>query len=177
MGVLGVEAQVLSPEQRLEEREPLFSIGLKDTKMKYAWIENDRIRDIAPGDPESHYHADIAKLYDTEVPDDAENGDGWDGVTLTKPVFVEPTPPEPVPVVPPTVSAIQYKMLFTSAERIAAKKSTDPVIVDLQDLLNDPRTLTVDLALKSISEALDYMTTIKLLAPGRKAQILTGVPL
>jgi hypothetical protein len=75
---------------------------------------------------------------------------------------------------PPTVSAIQYKMLFTSAERIAAKASTDPVIVDLQELLNDPRTDSVDLALQSISDALDYMTYIGLIMVGRKAEILTG---
>ena len=75
----------------------------------------------------------------------------------------------------PKVSAIEYKMLFTSAERIAAKASVDPVIMDLQELLNDPRTLTVDLSLQSISDALDYMTAIGLLAAGRKAEILTGV--
>ena len=76
---------------------------------------------------------------------------------------------------PPTVSAIQYKMLFTSAERIAAKASVDPVIIDLQDLLNDPRTTEVDLSLQSISDALDYMTVKGILAVGRKAEILTGV--
>lgn len=145
--------------------------------MKYAWLENNRIRDIAPGNPADFYHPDVAKLYNTEVPDEAANGDWWDGTTLTKPVIPEPVAPEPPVFVPPTVSVIQYKMLFTSQERIAAKASVDPVIVDLQDLLNDPRTLTVNLALKSISDALDYMTTIKILAPGRKAEILTGVPL
>jgi predicted membrane GTPase involved in stress response len=75
---------------------------------------------------------------------------------------------------PPVVSAIQYKMLFTSAERIAAKASTDPVIMDLQELLNDPRTNSIDLSLQSISDALDYMTYIGLIAIGRKAEILTG---
>lgn len=75
---------------------------------------------------------------------------------------------------PPVVSAIQYKMLFTSAERIAAKASTDPVIMDLQELLNDPRTNSIDLSLQSISDALDYMTYIGLIVIGRKAEILTG---
>lgn len=146
--------------------------------MRKAWIENTVIRDISPaGDPNGFYQADIAKFYDTEVPDDAENGDTFiDGVLTKRPVPPPPAPPEPTAPKPPTVSAIQYKMLFTSAERIAAKASVDPVVIDLQDLLNDPRTLTVDLSLKSISDALDYMTVIKLLAPGRKAEILTGVP-
>jgi len=75
---------------------------------------------------------------------------------------------------PPTVDVITYKMLFTSTERIAVKASTDPVIIDLQDLMNDPRTENVDLSLQSVSDALSYMTYIGLIAPGRKEQILTG---
>ena len=35
--------------------------------MKKAWIENDRIRDIALGNPDELYHPDVAKFYDTEV--------------------------------------------------------------------------------------------------------------
>ena len=144
--------------------------------MKYAWIENTVIRDLTTGIPADVFHPDIAKLFSTQVPDEAESGDMFkDGVLTKKPIPDAVIPVLPA-VVPPTVSAIQYKMLFTSAERIAAKKSTDPVMLDLQDLLNDPRTLTVNLALKSISEALDYMTLINILAPGRKAEILTGVP-
>ncbi len=42
-----------------------------------AWIENEKIRDIAQGDLFEIYHPDIAKLYTVEVPDDAANGDGW----------------------------------------------------------------------------------------------------
>ena len=45
--------------------------------MKYAWIENERIRDTAPGNPAEFYHPDVAVFYDTQVPDDAVNGDGW----------------------------------------------------------------------------------------------------
>lgn len=144
--------------------------------MKYAWIENTVIRDLTAGDPLDVFHPDIATLFDTQVPDEAESGDTFTDGVLTKKPIPEPVIPELPAVVPPTVSAIQYKMLFTSAERIAAKQSTDPVIVDLQDLLQDPRTLTVNLALKSISDALDYLTAVNLLAPGRKAEILTGVP-
>lgn len=144
--------------------------------MKYAWIENDIIRDIAPGNPEQFYHPSVAAHYDTEVPDDAENGDTFSNGVLTKrpvPEVVVQTP-EPVVVKPPKVSVIEYKMLFTSAERIAVKASTDPVIIDLQELMNDPRTVNVDLSLQSISDALDYMTAIGLIAAGRKAEILTG---
>ena len=64
--------------------------------MKYAWIENDRIRDICMGgDPKECYHPDVAKFYDTQVPDDAANGDGWVNGALVKPE--PPAPPAPVP--------------------------------------------------------------------------------
>lgn len=143
--------------------------------MKYAWLQAQTIRDICPGNPAESYHPDIAKLYDTQVPDEAAQGDTFaDGVLTPKPVPVY-VAPEPVPVKPPTVKAIDYKMLFTSAERIAAKASIDPVMVDLMELLGDPRTTHIDLSRPSIGEALDYMTLLGILAVGRKAEILTGV--
>ncbi len=141
----------------------------------YAWIENGIIRDIAHAAPEGLYHPDIAVHYDTEVPADAENGDTFEDGVLTKRPIPEPAPaPEPVAAKPPKVSVIEYKMLFTSMERIAVKASADPVIVDLQELMNDPRTVNVDLSLQSISDALDYMTALGLIGAGRKAEILTG---
>lgn len=62
--------------------------------MRKAWIENDRIRDIAHSEPTEIYHPDVAVFYDTEVPDDAVNGDGWVDGILVKPV------PEVIDVVP-----------------------------------------------------------------------------
>ena len=147
--------------------------------MKYAWIDNAQVRDIAPGNPEEIYHPDIAKLYDTEVPDDAENGEGWvNGKLVKRPAPTPPPAPEPVAVVPPKVSPIEYKLLFTSAERIAIAqaKITDAVLQDLYSILDDPRLTQVDLALKSTQDALDYLVFKTLIAPGRKAEILTGVP-
>jgi hypothetical protein len=63
--------------------------------MKYAWIENDKIRDVANSNPAEIYHPDVAAFYTTQVPDDAVNGDGWVNGALVKPVVPEPTP-EPV---------------------------------------------------------------------------------
>lgn len=65
--------------------------------MKHAWIENGRIRDISPSDPASCYHPEVAKFYDTQVPDNAEHGDFWDGTTATKPTVPEYVEPEPAP--------------------------------------------------------------------------------
>jgi len=55
--------------------------------MKKAWIEDNIIRDIAHAEPFDIYHPDVAKFYDTEVSDDAENGDTWENGELIKQVF------------------------------------------------------------------------------------------
>lgn len=58
--------------------------------MKFAWIEDNRIREIAHSNPSEIYHPDIAINYDTEVPDNAENGDGWLNGNLVKKVILDP---------------------------------------------------------------------------------------
>jgi len=82
---------------------------------KHAWIENGRIRDIAPGEPFSWYHSDVAKFYDTLVPDDANKDDFWDGVKATK-------PPEPVIIeaepAPRQWTAEDVRKGLTLAERV-----------------------------------------------------------
>lgn len=56
--------------------------------MKKAWIENNRVRDIAPGEPTDIYHPDVAVLYDTEIPDDIVPG-----AELIDGVWTNPAPP------------------------------------------------------------------------------------
>ena len=128
--------------------------------MKYAWVENNRIRDIAPGNPAELYHPDIAKYYDTEVPDDAENGDDWVGGKLVKPeppVPVDP-PPEPVPTSEPipVIGPIAFQMLFKVDELAAidAAKETNAAIRIFWKLLDDPRTDYVDRNLEPIQSML-----------------------
>ena len=60
--------------------------------MKYAWIENNKIRDVAHSNPSEIYHPNVAALYNTQVPDNAENGDGWVNEQVVKPVIFEPKP-------------------------------------------------------------------------------------
>lgn len=78
-----------------------------------AWIENNRIRDICHGDPAECYHPDIAKFYDTEVPEGTINGaelvDGeW--VNPQPPVYV-PQPDVPVPVIVPSAVTMRQARL------------------------------------------------------------------
>jgi hypothetical protein len=63
--------------------------------MKYAWIENERIRDICEGgNPADCYTANVAVYYDTLVPDDAKDGDGYvNGQVIPAPVPPTPQPP------------------------------------------------------------------------------------
>lgn len=81
--------------------------------MRFAWIQNERIRDIAWTHPASIFHADIAGLYDTEVPDNAVNGDGWIDGQLIKPQPVAPAAPPPRTW---TVSNVRSKL--TLSERV-----------------------------------------------------------
>lgn len=138
-----------------------------------AWIENGRIRDICHGDPSSCYAAEIAANYSEDVPDNAENGDGWDGVTLAKPI---PATPEQSSVVPPKVSPVEFMLLFTSSERVSikAERVTDPVIDDFMGIIDDQRLTSVDLSLASTQKALLYLVSKGILTEDRVHEILTG---
>lgn len=144
--------------------------------MKKAWIENGRIRDICPGNPDDLYHPDVAKFYTEDVPDEAANGDEWNGVTLAKPVIPDPVPVEPPAPVPPKVSPVEFKLLLTAQERVAIKaaRATDVVIDDFFDIVDDPRLTFVDLGLQSTQDALSYLVQQGLLTVERRQQILAG---
>lgn len=145
--------------------------------MRKAWIENERIRDIAPGNPAELYHPDVAKRYDTLVPDDAQSGDGWVNGALVKPEPPAPVePPAPAPATSPQVSPVQFKLLFTPQERVAIKaaRASDPVIDDFFDIVEDPRLTFVDLGLQSTQDALSYLVQQGLLTVERRQQILAG---
>ncbi len=96
-------------------------------------------------------------------------------MTLTKPVIPDPVPVEPPAPVPPKVSPVEFKLLFTAQERVAIKASTDPIVQDFFSIVEDPRLTVVDLALRSTQDALAYLEMLELIAAGRKAEILTGV--
>lgn len=64
--------------------------------MKYAWIEDQRIRDICQGgNPEDCYAPEVAVNYNTLVPDEAKNGDDYiNGQWIPVPTPVPPAPPQ-----------------------------------------------------------------------------------
>lgn len=92
----------------------------------------------------------------------------------------------------PVVSPPQFKLLYTSAERVAlrgnlAGQSPDPVLVDFFSLLDDPQLKEVDLNLESVQGGIEYSLNLagRLVNPAytpddierRRAAMLTGVPL
>lgn len=143
--------------------------------MNFARIINDTAVDVST-DPTNSFHPTIAADF-IEVPDDVVVGSKRDaeGVWTPPTPPTPPEPPAPEPAVPPIVGPIAFKLLFTAQERIAIKTSEDPIVLDFFSIAEDPRTTEVNLALSSTQEALTYLTTVGILAEGRKEQILTGV--
>jgi hypothetical protein len=76
---------------------------------------------------------------------------------------------------PPTISTVEFRNLFTIAEEIAITTSTDPAIKILWSRFTDPKLNNVDMSLKSVQDALVYMTTTAILASGRMETIIAGV--
>lgn len=132
--------------------------------MLKAWIENDRIRDICRGgDPFACYTGDIAKFYDTDVPDDAENGDGWvDGQ------LIKPEPPPPIPPPPRMWTADDVRAGLTLSEKVKWDNDTLPEIVTVKAEFVSPRNeadATELLAFLVEAGAISQASMDKILAP------------
>lgn len=90
------------------------------------------------------------------------------------------------PTIYPKVSPVEFKLLFTSAERLEIKRhrlgdeaatpalAPDAIIGDWFDIIDDPRLTTVDLALQSTQDGLAYLVSKGIITEARMAEILTG---
>lgn len=144
----------------------------------FARIINEVAVDVSD-DPAEQFHPDVAKDF-VPVPDQVENG--W---TVEAGKWSAPTPVEPVAPAPvyPKVGPIHFQMLFTPAEAITADelKATDKGLASFWKLVDDPRTDTIDLALQSVQNAIEYTLTavknagVAVDVPARLAAILSGV--
>lgn len=120
--------------------------------MKFAHVVNDIIHDIAPGVPALLYHPDVAKLFTTKVPDNANKGDTFKDGVLTKAVPIEaPVINLPVMVTPP-----HFKNLFTLTEQVKIKKlrATDELLDAFFTNLEDPRLQALDLNSNTTKEVI-----------------------
>lgn len=144
--------------------------------MKYARNVNNTAVDVRTESPEGCFTPEIAAEF-VEVPDEVENSWILEGGIWSAPPAPEPTPePTPAPTEAPKISPVEFKLLFTSQERVAIKaaRATDPVIDDFYDIVEDPRLTHVDLGLQSTQMALGYLAQQGLLTEARMAEILQG---
>ncbi len=82
---------------------------------------------------------------------------------------VEFPPPPPVPR-EMQLTKLQFLRLFTTAERIAIRASSDPVIVDFMQLLDLAQDVRLDDP--DTVQGVHYLESEGLIAPGRAAEIL-----
>lgn len=111
------------------------------------------------------------------IPVYAQDYNGWilEDRVLSDPgklLHISPLPPTAAP----KVSPVEFKMLFTTAERIAIKSArvTDLVLQDAYEILDDPRLTYVDLALQSNIDMVDYLVAMGWVSAERAVVIKTG---
>lgn len=126
--------------------------------MKYAWIENDKIRDVAHSNPVEIYHPDVAALYTTQVPDNAVNGDGWVNGALVKPIVVEPTPAAR------RWTTDDFRTGMTLVEKTKWDNNSAPEIITVKAEL--PKELA------GATELLDFLVSTSVISTATKAKIL-----
>lgn len=126
--------------------------------MKYAWVENNVIRDVAHDEPSKIYHPEVAAHYTTEVPDDAANGDGWVDGALVK--------PEPLVAVPSARewTADNFRAGMTLAEKSKWDNNSAPEIVTVKSEL--PKELA------GATELLDFLVGAGVIAQASADKIL-----
>jgi hypothetical protein len=129
--------------------------------MKYAWIENGKVRDVAHSDPSKIYHPDVAVFYDTLVPDDAANGDGWVDGQLVKP---EPPPPPPPPA--RTWSADNVRNGLTLAEKVKWDNNSAPEIVTVKAELAGSKEVA------EITELLQFLVDTNVISQASMDKVL-----
>lgn len=152
-----------------------------------AWIENGAVRDICPGNPAELYHPDIARHYDTDVPDGTVSGATLVAGVWTNPAPIVIEPTEPV-VTYPGLTPMQFYLAFKPAERIALKTSTDPMVQEFWATyqLAVQTGTSIEMGLQSNQDAIAYLaipktaqTPLGTAGPGiltaeRVAQVLMG---
>lgn len=124
----------------MAEAEWLHYCGLKDINMKYAWIENNKIRDVCLyGNPHELYHPDVAILYDTLVPDEAKHGDEWIDGQLVQQKLSKPLS------FPREWNQEDFRKNMTLSEKVKWDNNSTPEIVTVKAELPKPQEETQEL--------------------------------
>ena len=139
----------------------------------YARIIDNVAVDVS-SDPPSCFHPTIASDF-VEVPISVCQGWLYD-TNLGTWSAPEPTPEPTLELYPTTLTPVEFKLLFTSPERVAIKEAskTDPIIEDFLEIMNDLRLKEVILTLQSNIDAIHYLVSKNLLTEERGEEILAG---
>jgi hypothetical protein len=134
--------------------------------MKYAWIENERIRDICEGgDPNSCYTADVAVNYNTLVPDEAKDGDGWvNGQWIPAP------PPPPIPAPPQTWNDVGVRNGLTLTDKTRWDNDDTQEIVTAKIEFRTPQERPYT------TELLEYLVASQSISQTSMDQVLAESP-
>ncbi|MEL7966906.1 hypothetical protein AAG587_11065 [Vreelandella neptunia] len=149
----------------------------------YARIKSNIAVDVST-DPASQFHPAIAAEFEA-VPGEVQRG--WrldeDGTWLAPPA-PEPFEPAEPESQRPKVGPVEFKLLFTSSERLTLKelRNTDAALADFFEIIEDPRLQYVDLSLGSTAAGVDHCLSLLINAEiiteseadTRREQILSG---
>ena len=127
--------------------------------MKYAWIENDKVRDVAHSNPAEIFHPDVAAFYTKQVPDDAANGDGWVNSQLVK-----PEPLAPALTAPRQWTANDFRAGMTLDEKTKWDNDTAPEIKTVKAEL--PKELA------GATELLDFLISTSVISAATMTKVL-----
>ena len=130
--------------------------------MKYAWIENNQIKDICQNDsPEKCYTSNIAANYNTQVPDEANNGDDY----INGQWSPAPVPPEPLPA-PRKWNTADVRSGLTLSDKTKWDSDATPEIVTAKAEFQTPQELAYT------TELLDYLVASQSITEASKTKIL-----
>lgn len=71
-----------------------------------------------------------------------------------------------------SLDRFEFLLMFTVQERIAIRQSTDPVVLDLLEMMRAGDGINLDLDFTK--EAIQYLASINLIAPERVEEVLRG---
>lgn len=137
----------------------------------FARIINNVAVDVS-SNPAEQFHPSIAVQFEP-VPDEVQagwirTGDKW---AAPDPVVTEPQPEAP------TVTPVEFMLLFTSSERIAIKaaRETDAIVDDFFGIVDDPRLTEINLGSNGTKGVIEHLVAVSLITEARKSEILSGV--
>lgn len=97
--------------------------------MKNAWIENDQVRDVSPGDPFRYYAPDVAQFYNTLIPDDIQQGATWNGERWVNQIIAPSTSQLFIAaILPRRIGQAELREAMTLSERVRWDNDLSPTI-------------------------------------------------